>query len=104
MREEEIINSTCDHFNSAVVGKTYTCSVENAACNFVRSTTRSNDESFESDNACLEVRHSRFMIIALAVVSAVLVALYAAHRWVVKGKEVDDETAERRVRALDQDD
>lgn len=76
--EVNIKRSTCWFDNGAIPNKQYTCSSENAACNFLRFTDLSSYVYDKMDTACLEFRYSRYMLIPPAMVSLVLNALYTA--------------------------
>ncbi|KAJ4993176.1 hypothetical protein SVAN01_01151 [Stagonosporopsis vannaccii] len=103
--EVKIKHNTC-WFEPAIANHQYWCSIENAACN----THRFSDETKSSadyrvlDEACLQFRHARFLVIPLAAISLVLAGLYAANVWFIKDKETENERADARVRLLHQHD
>lgn len=110
--EVNIKKSTCWFEPSAYAGHHYTCSIENAACNALRfadETWPPNDSARGIANeailnkACLQFRHARYMVIPLAAISLLLAGVYGGQVWLARGKTDEDDHAEARVRALQQD-
>ncbi|KAJ8112823.1 hypothetical protein OPT61_g4897 [Boeremia exigua] len=110
--EVNIKHDTC-WFEPASPGHQYWCSIENAACNTLRFTDdiqsiddhKTAQDNYEIlDKACLQFRHARYLTIPLAAISLVLTGLYAAQIWLNGNKASEDEEANARVRALQQDD
>jgi hypothetical protein len=110
--EVNIKHSTC-WFEPAEKDHQYYCSIENAACNALRFTDevqnyediqRNRDNYTTLDHSCLNFRHARYLVVALAGVSLLLTALYSIQIWLARKKETEDERAERRIGTLQQDD
>ncbi|KAF3031588.1 hypothetical protein E8E11_001492 [Didymella keratinophila] len=110
--EVNIKKTTCSFEPKAFEGHHYTCSIENAACNTLRFTdeawppndfARGDENQVILNKACLQFRYARYMVIPLAAISLLLAGVYGAHVWLARGKKGEDDNAEARVRALQQD-
>lgn len=105
--EVSIKKNTCWFNDGATPNATYTCSIENAACNALRFTddpwADGQDLETELNTACLEFRHARMLVIPLVVFSLVLTLLYAAQVWIAKKGETLGERADTWVRSLQQE-